>query len=236
MSTAPRSPNRLYALVWRWHFYAALYTIPFLIMLATTGLFMLWIAALQGRGDEHLTVARDGTPLAVSALIAGAEATVPGATATKYSAPLSPGHAATVVLGREGATTGVTLDPYSGVVLSSFPWQAGWYDLATEIHGTILIGNAGDWLIEAAASLGLLLTVTGFYLHLPRNGASLGRQLGVRSAARARSFWKSLHGALGLWVGLLPFGDPAVHPGRGELVAAPSGRHAASRPSHPSLS
>ena len=101
-----------------------------------------------------------------------------------------------------GATTGVTLDPYSGAILSSFPWQAGWYDLATEIHGTILIGNTGDWLIEAAASLGILLTVTGLYLHWPRNGASLGRQLGVRAATRGRTFWKSLHGALGLWVGL----------------------------------
>ncbi len=200
MSTAPRTPNRLYALVWRWHFYAALYAIPFLIMLATTGLIMLWVAALQGRGDEHLTVAPVGTTLPVSALIAGAEATLPGATATQYIAPLSPGHVATVVLSGDGATTGVTLDPYSGAILSSFPWQAGWYDLATEIHGTILIGNTGDWLIEAAASLGILLTVTGLYLHWPRNGASLGRQLGVRTATRGRTSGSSPTARMGLGI------------------------------------
>lgn len=28
--------------VWRWHFYAGLYSIPFLIMLAITGLMMLY--------------------------------------------------------------------------------------------------------------------------------------------------------------------------------------------------
>lgn len=203
MSTDPRSPNRLYALVWRWHFYAALYAIPFLILLATTGLIMLWTAALQGRGGEHLTVTSTGTPLVASALIAAAEASQPGATAAQYIAPLSPRHVATVVLGAGETVTGVTLDPHTGAVQSSFPWQAGWYDYATDLHGTLMIGVTGDRLIEAAASLGLLLTVTGLYLHWPRGGASLGRQLTIRSAARGRAFWRSLHGALGLWVGLL---------------------------------
>ena len=45
--------NRFYFLAWRWHFYASLYVIPFLLMLATTGLLMLWIAQLSGlNGDK----------------------------------------------------------------------------------------------------------------------------------------------------------------------------------------
>ena len=45
-SVAPtdRARNR-YAAVWRWHFYAGLYTAPFLVVLALTGLMMLF-------GDE----------------------------------------------------------------------------------------------------------------------------------------------------------------------------------------
>jgi uncharacterized iron-regulated membrane protein len=204
MSTDTQTPNRLYFAVWRWHFYAGLYTIPFLLMLATTGLIMLWIAVLSGIGDEKWIVTRGDHALLASQLTAAAEASVPGAKAIQYIAPLSPDHVATVVLAADGAQTGVTVDPYTGAVLNSFPWRGGWYDFASDIHGSLLLGDTGDWLIEAAASLGLLLTVTGIYLHWPRGGARWGRALAVQTAAKGRAFWKSLHGALGLWVsGLL---------------------------------
>jgi len=36
--------NKFYFIAWRWHFYAGLYVIPFLMVLATTGLIMLWIS------------------------------------------------------------------------------------------------------------------------------------------------------------------------------------------------
>ena len=37
--------SRLYRAVWRWHFYAGLYVIPFLMMLAVTG--------FPGHGRRH---------------------------------------------------------------------------------------------------------------------------------------------------------------------------------------
>lgn len=203
MSTKTQSPNRLYFAVWRWHFYAGLYVIPFLLMLATTGLVMLWIAVLAGIGDEKLTIPRGNRALPVSDLVTVAEATVPGSNASQYIAPLSPDHVATVVVAAGPVSSGITLNPYTGEVLNTFPWRAGWYDFLTDIHGTLLIGDTGDWLIEAAASLGLLLTITGIYLHWPRNGARWGGALTVQAAATGRAFWKSLHGALGLWVSLL---------------------------------
>ena len=44
--------RRFYNTAWRWHFYAGLYVAPFLIMLAVTGLIMLWSAVLVGRDGE----------------------------------------------------------------------------------------------------------------------------------------------------------------------------------------
>ena len=201
MSIETQSPNRLYFAVWRWHFYAGLYTIPFLIVLAVTGVLMLWIAVLTGIGDERLTVPRGGEPLAVSQLIAAAEAALPGAKATQYVAPLSPDHVASVAVSAGDVTTGITLNPYTGEVLNQFPWRAGWYDWLTDIHGSLLLGDPGDWMIEAAASLGLLLVMSGLYLHWPRDGRA--KALTVQASARGRAFWKSLHGAVGLWVSVL---------------------------------
>lgn len=202
MSEATQSPNRLYFAAWRWHFYAGLYVIPFLLMLAVTGLIMLWVSSMTELNGERAHVSPGTSLLPVSALQTAAEAAVPGGKATQYVAPMGADRVAAFAVAVGEDTTGVTLNPYTGEVVETFPWRAGWYDFANDIHGTLLIGNLGDWLIEAAASLGLLLTVTGIYLHWPRNGATWGKALTVQRAS-GRAFWKSLHGAIGLWVSVV---------------------------------
>lgn len=202
--TAPSAVNKLYFAAWRWHFYAGLYAAPFLVMLACTGLIMLWISFFAGLGDEKTTVAPGDTPIAISALQAAAEAAIPGGTATQYVAPLAPDHVAAFAVAANGTVTGVTLNPFTGEVLHTFPWRAGLYDLANDIHGTLFLGITGDRMIEAAASLALLLVATGLYLHWPRNGAGWRRALIPGANARAgRNLWKSLHGAIGLWMSAL---------------------------------
>lgn len=58
-----RLTGRFYAAVWRWHFYAGLYVIPFLVVLAVTGLIMLWVSAIDGRdGENRISVVPQGTP------------------------------------------------------------------------------------------------------------------------------------------------------------------------------
>lgn len=195
--------NKFYFIAWRWHFYAGLYVIPFLIMLATTGLVMLWISWMAGIGAERMAVTPEGPMLAVSKLQAFAEAAIPGGRATQYVEPLAPDRVAAFAVSADGRTTGVAINPYTGEVLHSFPWRAGLYDLANKIHGTLLIGALGDRLIEIAASLGLVLVASGLYLHWPRNGASWRNALVPRLAARGRTFWKSLHGVLGFWISIV---------------------------------
>jgi uncharacterized iron-regulated membrane protein len=202
MSTDIQTPNRLYFAAWRWHFYAGLYVVPFLIMLAVTGLIMLWVSSMTELNGERARITPGTDLLPVSQLQATAEAAVPGSTATQYISPMGPDRVAAFAVAVGEDTTGVTLNPYTGEVVETFPWRAGWYDFATEIHGTLLIGDTGDWLIEAAASLGLLLVITGIYLHWPRKDG-WGKALTVQTAAKGRAFWKSLHGAMGFWVSLM---------------------------------
>ncbi|RID92104.1 PepSY domain-containing protein [Gemmobacter lutimaris] len=194
--------NPLYFAVWRWHFYAGLYVIPFLCMLAVTGLVMLWISYGAGIGAERMTVPVGATPLAPSVLQEAAEAAVPGGRAVQYVAPLASDKVAAFAVATDAGKTGVALDPYTGAVVHSFPWRAGWYDLANDIHGSLLLGTLGDRLIEAAASLGLLLVATGLYLHWPR-GTGWRAALVPSVARRGRALWKSLHGVVGLWVSVL---------------------------------
>jgi uncharacterized iron-regulated membrane protein len=194
--------NRFYFIAWRWHFYAGLYVIPFLMMLAVTGLIMLWVSAMTELNGERAMVTPTDTPLALTDLRGLAEAAVPGGQATQYIAPMAADRVAVFKVTSEDAATTVVIDPYTGTVVDSFPWRAGWYDFATEIHGTLLIGDLGDYLIEAAASLGIIMVVSGVYLHWPR-GRTVGSMVVPNLAARGRAFWKSLHGVVGLWLSVV---------------------------------
>jgi len=195
--------NKLYFIAWRWHFYAGLYVIPFLMVLAATGLVMLWISWSVGVGGERTTVVPTGDAMGVAHLQATAEAAVPGGTATQYIAPLADDKAATFVVEAEAGTTGVVVNPYSGDVLDSFAWRDGWYDFASNIHGSLLLGTFGDWMLEIAASLAIVLVASGLYLHWPRNGAGWRKTLVPQLSAKGRTFWKSLHGVVGFWISAL---------------------------------
>ncbi|MCZ8151044.1 MAG: PepSY domain-containing protein [Rhodobacteraceae bacterium] len=200
---ARAATERRYFTVWRWHFYCSLYVFPFLMMLAVTGLVMLWISAMTELNGERTKVAVTGAPMAVSALQAAAEAAVPGGAAVTYIEPMGPDRVAVFQVAGEVGDVTVVLNPYTGAVVETFPWRAGWYDFATEIHGTLLIGDLGDWLIEAAASLGVILVVTGVWLHWPRGRTSWREALLPKLSLSSRGAWKALHGAVGMWMSVL---------------------------------
>lgn len=195
--------NLFYFIAWRWYFYAGLYVIPFLVMLATTGLVMLFVSSTTELNGERSHVTVSGQPLAPSALQMAAEKTVPGGTAVQYIAPMGEDRVAVFRVDKGDAATTAVIDPYSAEVINTFPWRDGLYDFANEIHGTLLIGNVGDRLIEAAASLGILMVVTGLYLHWPRNGRDAASLIVPNLSARGRSLWKSLHGVVGFWMSIV---------------------------------
>lgn len=194
-----RRSDKFYFAAWRWHFYAGLFVVPFLVMLATTGLLMLWISVLSGRDGENIAVVPQARALPVEAQADAALAAVPGGTLSSYIAPAAADRAALFkVASGEDAATLVAVDPFTGAVIEQFPYRAGWYDTLDTIHGTLLIGTIGDRLIETAASLGIVLIATGLYLWWPRRGG-LAAALVPNLAARGRSLWKSLHAAVGIW-------------------------------------
>lgn len=195
--------RKYYFIAWRWHFYAGLYVIPFLCMLAITGLTMLWISWGAGLGAERMAVTPQGGTMAISALEAAAEAAVPGGRATQYVEPLADNRVAAFAVATDAGTTGVAIDPYSGTVMKTFPWRAGWYDFATDIHGTLLLGSFGDRMIEIAASLAIIMIATGLYLHWPRNGSGWRAALVPQLSLRKRALWKSIHGVTGMWISLI---------------------------------
>ena len=190
---------KLYRAAWRWHFYAGIVVVPFFLVLAVTGMMMLWIAHIDGRDGERIPVVAEGQPASLNLQTAVAIAAVPGGQPVQYTAPRSPDLAAIFRIdGADGAQV-VVVDPYKAEVITQFPRHSGWYDTADNIHGTLLLGVAGDRMIEIAASLGIVLLLTGLYLWWPRQGG-LAKALVPNVTARGRALWRSLHSVIGIWI------------------------------------
>lgn len=193
--------RRFYFTAWRWHFYAGLYVAPFLLMLAVTGLIMLWSAVFVGRDGEKLYSA---TPQAETASVSRqAEAafmTAPDGQIVQYIAPRTADGSAVFRINRGDASSMVAVDPYSAEVLGTWERHNGLYDLANTIHGTLMLGTVGDRLIEIAAGFGVVLIVTGLYLWWPRGGQGFASVLVPNFAAKGRALWKSLHLTVGFYI------------------------------------
>ena len=58
--------QKFYSATWRWHFYAGLYVIPFFIMLAITGMAMMYIAYFDGRDGENIHIVPNGDIQSIS--------------------------------------------------------------------------------------------------------------------------------------------------------------------------
>lgn len=140
----------------------------------------------------------------LSRVIAGALAGYPGGKATRIDTPVGPGRTAQVFVTPEaGDPVRVFVDPGTGDVVGSYIYHRTLVGLADVMHGSLMMGNLGDAIVELAACWGFILTVTGLYLWWPRGRFRVPGRLLPRWHARGRAFWKSVHATFGLWSALL---------------------------------
>lgn len=195
--------TRLYRAVWRWHFYAGLFVVPVLLVLAVSGLAMLWFTGIAPEYGDWLKVSPQAQQLAPSVQVEHVLAAHPGGTLGKFIAPWSPDNPSLVQVNLEAGNRMVAVDPYSGAILQDRPQAGTWNDFFAHMHGELLIGTdggPGDFVIEIAASLGIILLITGLYLWWPRNGRSMASALVPNLSLSGRALWKSLHESVGVWI------------------------------------
>src|SRR5579872_6954794 len=96
----PRAwPNR--QTVWRWHFYAGVLCIPFVLWLAATGSIYLFKPQIDAWLDQpYDNLAISAPPAQPSAVVAAALATQPGAVLNAYELPRTTHSAVRVLIGR----------------------------------------------------------------------------------------------------------------------------------------
>lgn len=194
-------PSRFHAVAWRWHFYAGLYVVPFLLVLALTGLVMVFFTGFQTRLGPVVAVSMmDHAPLPVGVQAQAVLELRSQATLREYIAPATPERASWFVVARDGVNEAVAVDPYTAQVLQLVDKDHTGFAWAEKIHGTLLLGDLGDRLIEIAAGLAIVMIVTGLYLWWPRGGTRWWQVLVPDLRLKRRLWWRSLHASVGFWL------------------------------------
>ena len=197
------SSNDVYRAIWRWHFYAGLIAIPFLIILAVTGSLYLFRDEIDGTFFAHRNVvaAQIGEGLSASALVGDAEDAVPGGRASAFREPKGPEASARVTLKTGKGKTYVFLDPSSGAVLGHVRKVDEFNEVVRKVHSLDYFGAYANRVMEAIAGFAVILVVTGLYLWWPRG--KKGGVVTVRGVPRQRLFWRDMHAVTGAFSGIL---------------------------------
>jgi uncharacterized iron-regulated membrane protein len=105
---------------------------------------------------------------------------------------------------KDERTLAVFVNPYTAKILGDRDENNNLQAIARKIHGELMIGKLGDYLVELASCWGLILLITGLYLWLPRHKVSfLGTLIPRVWSQNKRVFWRDLHAVSGFYGVLL---------------------------------
>jgi uncharacterized iron-regulated membrane protein len=202
------SAQRLYARVWRWHFFAALIVIPFVLWQSVTGVLYLWNRELGLLTHPHLLRVEPATQsVPYEQQLASVLRHHERERLQAIEATDDPSRSTTFFFRDDnGLAYPAFVDPHTGAYLghvSSLQWLRG---LSRGLHGGWPIQPWGSYLLELGASWAILMTLTGLYLWWPRNAHGLAGVLYPRLRSGPRIFWRDLHATVGVYFALVVLG------------------------------
>ncbi|MCJ2143217.1 PepSY-associated TM helix domain-containing protein [Methylobacterium sp. E-066] len=195
------SREAVYRAVWRWHFYAGLLCLPFLISLSATGALYLFKDEINGSLFAYRTrvVIQATAPLGPDRLIFNALQVEPDAVPVSYTDPAAPDASAVVTLSKDGRKRLVYLDPYTGSVLDRVDRDGEFMMVVRGLHSLSYFGPFANALVEVVAGFAIVLVITGLYLWWPRG--QTGGVVSLRGTPNRRVWWRDLHAVTGLVAG-----------------------------------
>ncbi|QRM54643.1 PepSY domain-containing protein [Sinorhizobium sp. BG8] len=192
--------QRLYRAIWRWHFFAGLLVVPFLVSLSITGALYLFndeIDASLFRDRNYVTVS--DSRMAPSEIVERALAAVPGSTFSSYRTPAGQDRSARVTVGTEAGNVLVFVNPSDGAVLDKVGAKEEFNEVVKDLHSLDYFGDSWEVIIEIVAGFTIVLVLTGIYLWWPRKQS--GGVVTVRGTPSRRVFWRDLHAVTGFAAG-----------------------------------
>ena len=203
LSSQARTSGSAYATLWRWHFYAGLFVLPFVMVLALSGSIYLFKIEVEAWEEAAF---RQEPPAVIATPHERLEAALdrhPGATFLDYRLPRAPGDAAMVRLvpAAGGDVRQVFVGP-DAEILGELAEADRIMAMVKCMHSQLLVGGIGNRIVELVASWTIVMVLTGLYLWWPR-GRGVAGVIWPRLRRGKRLFWRDLHAVTGFWISAL---------------------------------
>lgn len=195
-----------YRIVWRWHFYAGLFCLPFIVVLSLTGavyLFKPQLDRLSESAYDHMALT--SAPRSLDEQVAAALASMPGARLDALELRADRADAARVIVMKEGegedvASYRVLVRPDTLQILDTVDQRFTLSGLAGNIHSDMFLGVPGHVAMELAGAWAIVMIISGLYLWWPRDSRGLAGVLYPRLSSGRRLFWRDIHAVTGVWI------------------------------------
>ena len=191
-----------YRLVWKWHFLAGLYVLPFMLMLSITGGIYLYKPQIEEMiYSDRLNVEAIGPKQSLEAQEAAVLAALPGSRIRSITTEETEGRATVFqVQDKDRVKSYVWVNPYTAEVLADQPRDSTLMRMVKKFHGELLLGRTGTKFVELAAHWAIVMLITGLYLWWPRGKRSLAKAVSL-PASKGRAWWREAH----MFTGMLAF-------------------------------
>ena len=182
--------SSVYRTLWRWHFYAGVIVLPLIVILSVSGALYLFKPQVERWEERSFQQLPTAASVSASVQVKAALSSVTDGRFYSYRLPDAVGDAAVVhvALGARGMTD-LFVSP-QGEVLGALPPEGRLINIIRKIHGQLLLGRKGSWLVEWAASWAIVLILTGLVLWWPK-GRTFAGVLWPRLSAGGRLDRKS---------------------------------------------
>jgi uncharacterized iron-regulated membrane protein len=220
--------SRRWRSMWRLHFYAGLFAMPFVLLMAVSGLVILYSQPIQDASQANLRkVPAVKDVVSYDQQARSVELAFPGKSLKSLTVPASATRS-TMFTVDDGSKAGleVFVNPHTGSVLGSRGAGSGVVGFANRLHGFLnnnglkvslpsvaafwdhgkVMRNyiVGDLVLEVLGVWTLALIMSGLFLWWPRRSRSGGAERNgrkwfrVRATKTGRARWRDLHGASGV--------------------------------------
>lgn len=204
-TAAKERASRQWRALWRTHFYAGIFSMPFILLMSVTGLVILYTQPIADltQGDLRTVASREAPYLSFDEQAAAVAAAYPEATVADLTPPAEHGRSTRFFVD-DGSASGlhVFVNPYSGEVLGDLKPGDDVIGLSNRLHGmlnneaitvplptvsALWDGGAvmrdyvvGDFILEVAGVWTLVLIGSGLYVFWPRRSSQSSGSKGRR--------------------------------------------------------
>lgn len=195
--------DRLYRVVWRWHFYAGMIIAPVLIVVAATGALYIFKDELEAVLYPGITyVEPTAEHVSYERQLAAARAAVPTMPRIALMQVFANPKRATSIAMSGAKFQYSYVNPYTGRYLGGIE-QGSFFDIVLTLHRSLFLGTKGRIVVELTTCWTIVLVATGMYLWWPGKWNQVWGVWLPRLRKKPYVVLRDLHTVTGIYVAII---------------------------------